>query len=167
MEPICININVEVALSQPTLEVLGKLLAPRPEQLIGFDVQPVQQDPQPEPEQPKKRKGAKKAEAEAEPAPAPAPEPEPEPEPAPAPAPVEAPASQADDGDLPPDDAPAPVKTPTMEEVRKTIREVREQNVTAGDIQKMLKDKFDVATSAECPAEKRTELIKELKKLVA
>ncbi|MBQ2016717.1 MAG: hypothetical protein II207_06925 [Clostridia bacterium] len=165
MEPICININVEVALSQPTLEVLGKLLAPRPEQLIGFDVQPVQQDPQPEPEQPKKRKGAKKAEAEAEPAPAPAPEPEPEP--APAPAPVEAPASQADDDDLPPDDAPAPVKTPTMEEVRKTIREVREQNVTAGDIQKMLKDKFGVATSAECPAEKRTELIKELKKLVA
>lgn len=165
MEPICININVEVALSQPTLEVLGKLLAPRPEQLIGFDVQPVQQDPQPEPEpeQPKKRKGAKKAEAEAEPAPAPAPEPEPEP----APAPVEAPASQADDDDLPPDDAPAPVKTPTMEEVRKTIREVREQNVTAGDIQKMLKDKFGVATSAECPAEKRTELIKELKKLVA
>lgn len=161
MEPICININVEVALSQPTLEVLGKLLAPRPEQLIGFDVQPVQQDPQPEPEQPKKRKGAKKAEAEAEPAPAPAPEPEPEP------APVEAPASQADDDDLPPDDAPAPVKTPTMEEVRKTIREVREQNVTAGDIQKMLKDKFGVATSAECPAEKRTELIKELKKLVA
>lgn len=165
MEPICININVEVALSQPTLEVLGKLLAPRSEQLIGFDVQPVQQDPQPEPEQPKKRKGAKKAEAEAEPAPAPAPEPEPEP--APAPAPVEAPASQADDDDLPPDDAPAPVKTPTMEEVRKTIREVREQNVTAGDIQKMLKDKFGVATSAECPAEKRTELIKELKKLVA
>lgn len=165
MEPICININVEVALSQPTLEVLGKLLAPRPEQLIGFDVQPVQQDPQPEPEQPKKRNGAKKAEAEAEPAPAPAPEPEPEP--APAPAPVEAPASQADDDDLPPDDAPAPVKTPTMEEVRKTIREVREQNVTAGDIQKMLKDKFGVATSAECPAEKRTELIKELKKLVA
>ena len=139
MEPICININVEVALSQPTLEVLSKLLAPRPEQLIGFDVQPVQQDPQPEPE----------------------------PEPAPAPAPVEAPASQADDDDLPPDDAPAPVKTPTMEEVRKTIREVREQNVTAGDIQKMLKDKFGVATSAECPAEKRTELIKELKKLVA
>ena len=165
MEPICININVEVALSQPTLEVLGKLLAPRPEQLIGFDVQPVQQDPQPEPEQPKKRKGAKKAEAEAEPAPAPAPESEPEP--APAPARVEAPASQADDDDLPPDDAPAPVKTPTMEEVRKTIREVREQNVTAGDIQKMLKDKFGVATSAECPAEKRTELIKELKKLVA
>ncbi len=155
------KIQIEVNLGEATLEVLGKLLAPRPEQLIGFDVQPVQQDPQPEPEQPKKRKSAKTTAAEAEPAPAPAPEPEP------APAPVEAPSSLADDEDMPPDDAPAPVKTPTMEEVRKTIREVREQNVTAGDIQKMLKDKFGVATSAECPAEKRSELIKELKKLVA
>lgn len=134
MEPITINVNVEVALSQPTLEALGKIFAPKQEQIPGFDVQPVRQE---ETEQPKRKK-TKKA----------------EPEPAPTPT-----------------TAPDPVRTeaaiPTMEEVRKTIREVRGQNVTAGDIQKMLKDKFGVATSAECPETKRAELINELKKLVA
>lgn len=157
MEPITINVNVEVALSQPTLEALGKIFAPKQEQIPGFDVQPVRQE---ETEQPKRKKTKK-----AEPEPAPTPTTAPEPEPAPAEG------TAVDEDDLPPDDAPDPVRTeaaiPTMEEVRKTIREVRGQNVSAGDIQKMLKDKFGVATSAECPETKRAELIKELKKLVA
>ena len=147
------KIQIEVNLGEATLEILKAL--------VDASGRPMNEATKTEAAEPQPKKTTKKKAV--EPAPAPAPEPEPEP----APAPVEAPASQADDDDLPPDDAPAPVKTPTMEEVRKTIREVREQNVTAGDIQKMLKDKFGVATSAECPAEKRTELIKELKKLVA
>ena len=151
------KIQIEVNLGEATLEILKAL--------VDASGRPTNEATKTEAAEPQPKKATKKKAV--EPAPAPAPEPEPAPEPAPAPAPVEAPASQADDDDLPPDDAPAPVKTPTMEEVRKTIREVREQNVTAGDIQKMLKDKFGVATSAECPAEKRTELIKELKKLVA
>ena len=151
------KIQIEVNLGEATLEILKAL--------VDASGRPTNEATKTESAEPQPKKTTKKKAV--EPAPAPAPEPEPASEPAPAPAPVEAPASQADDDDLPPDDAPAPVKTPTMEEVRKTIREVREQNVTAGDIQKMLKDKFGVATSAECPAEKRTELIKELKKLVA
>lgn len=151
------KIQIEVNLGEATLEILKAL--------VDASGRPTNEATKTEAAEPQPKKTTKKKAVEA--ASAPAPEPEPAPEPAPAPAPVEAPASQADDDDLPPDDAPAPVKTPTMEEVRKTIREVREQNVTAGDIQKMLKDKFGVATSAECPAEKRTELIKELKKLVA
>lgn len=149
------KIQIEVNLGEATLEILKAL--------VDASGRPMNEATKTEAAEPQPKKTTKKKAVEAAPSPAP----EPEPEPAPAPAPVEAPASQADDDDLPPDDAPAPVKTPTMEEVRKTIREVREQNVTAGDIQKMLKDKFGVATSAECPAEKRTELIKELKKLVA
>lgn len=143
------KIQIEVNLGEATLEILKAL--------VDASGRPTNEATKTEAAEPQPKKTTKKKAV--EPAPAPAPEPEPAPEPAPA--------SQADDDDLPPDDAPAPVKTPTMEEVRKTIREVREQNVTAGDIQKMLKDKFGVATSAECPAEKRTELIKELKKLVA
>lgn len=157
MEPIKINVSVEVALSQPTLEALGKIFAPKQEQIPDLDVHPVRQE---ETEQLKRKKTKK-----AEPEPAPTPTTAPEPEPAPAES------SAVDEDDLPPDDAPDPVGTeaaiPTMEEVRKTIREVRGQNVTAGDIQKMLKDKFGVATSAECPETKRAELINELKKLVA
>ena len=153
------KIQIEVNLGEATLEILKAL--------VDASGRPTNEATKTEAAEPQPKKTTKKKAVEAASAPAPEPEPAPAPAPEPEPAPAEAPTCLADDEDMPPDDAPAPVKTPTMEEVRKTIREVREQNVTAGDIQKMLKDKFGVATSAECPAEKRTELIKELKKLVA
>lgn len=146
MDPIKINVNVEVGLKQTTLEALAALFG-RPS-APGFDPLPAPataENPQPQPE-PKRK--AKKAEAE------PAPEPE-------APAP-------ADDDDLPPDDAPAPKKaTPTEDDARQAVKAARERGVPAKTIKAFMKDSFDIASSVECPAERRQELIDGLNKLAA
>ena len=111
------------------------------------EIQPDAERPQPEP----KRK-AKKTE--------PAPEPE-----APAPDPEPAP---ADDDDLPPDDAPAPKKaTPTEDDARQAVKAARTRGVAAKTIKDYMQETFNIASSVECPAERRQELIEGLNKLAA
>lgn len=150
MDPIKINVNVEVGLKQTTLEALAALFG-RPS-APGFDPLPApatEEKPQPQPE-PKRK--AKKAE--------PAPEPE-----APAPDPEPAP---ADDDDLPPDDAPAPKKaTPTEDDARQAVKAARGRGVPAKAIKDYMQETFNIASSVECPAERRQELIEGLNKLAA
>lgn len=145
MDPIKINVNVEVGLKQTTLEALAALFNPLRGYTTGAAA--IESAPQPEP----KRK-AKKA------------EPKPEPE---APAQDPAPAA-ADDDDLPPDDAPAPKKAlPTEDDARQAVKAARERGVPAKTIKAFMKDSFDIASSVECPAERRQELIDGLNKLAA
>ena len=150
MDPIKINVNVEVGLKQTTLEALAAIFG-RPS-APGFDPLPApatEEKPQPQPE-PKRK--AKKAE--------PAPEPE-----APAPDPEPAP---ADDDDLPPDDAPAPKKaTPTEDDARQAVKAARGRGVPAKAIKDYMQETFNIASSVECPAERRQELIEGLNKLAA
>ena len=150
MDPIKINVNVEVGLKQTTLEALAALFG-RPSAPV-FDPLPVpatEEKPQPQPE-PKRK--AKKTE--------PAPEPE-----APAPDPEPAP---ADDDDLPPDDAPAPKKaTPTEDDARQAVKAARGRGVPAKAIKDYMQETFNIASSVECPAERRQELIEGLNKLAA
>jgi len=146
MEPIKINVNVEVGLKQTTLEALAAIFA-NPS-APGFDLPHAPKD---NPLLETKRE-AKKAE--------PAPEPE-----APAQDPTPTP---ADDDDLPLDDAPAPKKaTPTEDDARQAVKAARERGVPAKAIKAFMKDSFDIASSVECPAERRQELIDGLNKLAA
>ena len=146
MDPIKINVNVEVGLKQTTLEALAALFNP----WRGCSCNCIEEDPQPEPEKPKRK--PKKAE--------PAPEPE-----APAPDPEPAP---ADDDDLPPDDAPAPKKaTPTEDDARQAVKAARGREVPAKTIKEYMRETFNIASSVECPAERRQELIDGLNKLTA
>lgn len=150
MDPIKINVNVEVGLKQTTLEALAAIFNP----WKGCTCDCIEDDPQPEPEkpQPEPKRKAKKAE--------PAPEPE-----APAPDPEPAP---ADDDDLPPDDAPAPKKaTPTEDDARQAVKAARGRGVPAKAIKDYMQETFNIASSVECPAERRQELIEGLNKLAA
>lgn len=136
MEPIKINVNVEVGLKQTTLETLAQIFGAKmtTTKLVETETAP-QPDPQPEPQ------------------------PQPEPE---APAPVE------DDDDLPPDDAPAPKKaTPTEDDARQAVKAARSRGVPAKAIKDFMKEEFDIASSVECPAERRQALIEGLNKLAA
>lgn len=146
MEPIKINVNVEVGLKQTTLEALAAIFA-HPS-VPGFDPIPVPKD---NPQLETKRK-AKKAE--------PAPEPE---------APAQDPTpTHADDDNLPPDDAPAPKKaTPTEDDARQAVKAARERGVPAKTIKAFMKDSFGIASSVECPEDRRQELIDGLNKLAA
>lgn len=142
MDPIKINVNVEVGLKQTTLEALARIFGPTM----------IVQDPQPEMPQPEPKRKAKKTE--------PAPEPE-----APAPDPEPAPAG---DDDLPPDDAPAPKKaTPTEDDARQAVKAARVRGVPAKAIKDYMQETFNIASSVECPAERRQELIDGLNKLAA
>lgn len=136
MEPIKININVEVGLKQATIDILKGIFAPK--ETAGFDV----------------------------PAPAPATAP------APTPAPVaqpEAPATKVEDmDDLPPDDAPTPQKPlPTEDDARQAVKAARSRGVPAKKIKDYMRQKFNIDSSVECPAERRQELIDGLKNLAA
>ena len=155
MDPIKINVNVEVGLKQTTLEALARIfgtamIVAQPETIPAptTETQPDAERPQPEP----KRK-AKKTE--------PAPEPE-----APAPDPDPAP---ADDDDLPPDDAPAPTQmsTPSEDDARQAVKAARGRGVPAKAIKDYMQETFNIASSVECPAERRQELIEGLNKLAA
>lgn len=86
------------------------------------------------------------------------PQPQPKPQPAPAPA-VE------DDDDLPAGNPPKP--TPTESDTRNAVQAARKRGVPAGVIKAYMKDSFGIATSVECPAERRQELIDGLAKLAA
>ena len=144
MEPIKINVNVEVGLKQTTLEALAALFG-RPS-APGFDPLPApatEEKPQPQPEPKRKTEEG------------PAPQSE-------TPAPVE------DDDDLPPADAPAPKKaTPTEDEARQAVKAARSRGVPVKAIKDFMKEEFDIASSVECPAERRQELIEGLNKLAA
>ena len=144
MEPIKINVNVEVGLKQTTLETLAQIFGAK---MTTTKLVETETAPHPEP----KRKTEK-----------PAPQPE-------APAPIGAdPAGTEDDDDLPPDDAPAPKKTtPTEDDARQAVKAARSRGVPAKAIKDFMKVEFDIASSVECPAERRQELIEGLNKLAA
>ena len=139
MEPI--KINIEVNLGNATLDIL-KTFAPA----LGAS---EAKTPAPAPE--------KKAKPAAAAAPAPAPVAEP------------APAEPVME-DLPPDDAPdpAPAKpTPTEDDARQAVKAARSRGVSAKVIKDYMKDSFNIASSVECPAERRQELIDGLNRLAA
>ena len=154
MDPIKINVNVEVGLKQTTLEALAQIfgtamIVASPE---AIPAPTAKTEPDPEPPQPEPKRKAKKAE--------PAPEPE-----APAPDPEPAP---ADDDDLPPDDAPTTKKaTPTEDDARQAVKAARGRGVPAKAIKDYMQETFNIASSVECPAERRQELIEGLNKLAA
>ena len=81
-----------------------------------------------------------------------------------------------DDDDLPPDDAPDPApkperkpepKTPTEADARAAVKATLDRGVTSKAIREFMKNTFGIASSVECPAERRAELIEGLKKLAA
>lgn len=139
MEPIKINVNVEVGLKQETLEALAIIFNPlRGCTCVGLE----------EPSEPEQKA---------------APEPKTPAKPAPAPAPA------ADDDDLPPNDAPdpAPKKVPTEAEMRAEIQKTRKRGVPTKTIRDYIKDTFGVEASVDCPPEKRQALIDGLANLAA
>ena len=146
MDPIKINVNVEVGLKQTTLEALARIFG------TAMIVAQPEATPAPMAMNPEPKRKPKKAE--------PAPEPE-----APAPDPEPAP---ADDDDLPPDDAPAQKKaTPTEDDARQAVKAARGRGVPAKAIKDYMQETFNIASSVECPAERRQELIEGLNKLAA
>lgn len=147
MEPIKINVNIEVGLKQSTLEVLKDIFGAK---LIPSSANIKTEDPAPQPEQqPKKTQK-------------PASEPQPQPQ-------GEDPEGTGaeDIGDLPPDDAPAPKPTPTESDARNAVAAAKKRGVTAAAIKSYMKTTFDISSSVECPAERRQELIDGLNKLAA
>lgn len=153
MEPI--KINIEVNLGNATLEVL-KTLA---QGVTGHPNEATK--PEPAEAQPEK-----KAEKKAQPMPAPGPAPQPEPAPKTTGAdPIGTGAE--DDDDLPPADEPAPKAVPTEHDARLAVKAAKERKVTASAIKAFMKDTFGIATSVECPPERRQELIEGLNKLTA
>lgn len=79
--------------------------------------------------------------------------------PAPAPAPV------ADDDDLP--EAPAPQATPSENDARQAVKAARDRGVSAKVIKEYMQSTFGIASSVECPADRRAELIRGLANLAA
>lgn len=80
--------------------------------------------------------------------------------PAPAPAPV------ADDDDLP--EAPAPKQaTPSENDARQAVKAARDRGVSAKVIKEYMQSTFGIASSVECPADRRAELIRGLSNLAA
>lgn len=154
MEPIKINVNVEVNLGQATLEAIKAIFGPqiRPAgHQIDFDS--LESDTKP--------KKAKKQ------APQPAPEPQPQSQPQPQGADPDGTGAE-DDDDLPPGDAPDPVKkTPTESDARNAVKAARERGVQAAKIKAYMKDTFNIDSSVQCPPDRRQELIDGLNKLAA
>lgn len=144
-----IKINIEVGFNAASLEVLSRLVdalktnasataAPAP----SAPKKPAKPTPQPEPEKPKTI-GAD---------------------------PIGTGAEDVDD--LPPDDAPDPApkpepKTPTEADARAAVKATLDRGVTSKAIREFMKNTFGIASSVECPAERRAELIEGLKKLAA
>ena len=139
MEPI--KINIEVGLKESTLTALKEIFG-------GAQATPA---PALAPKKPRQQEVV-----EAEPKPTPAPQP------APAPAPVD------DDDDLPEADAPAaPVPTPTEADARQAVKSARDRGVSAKIIKEYMQSQFGIASSVECPADRRAELIAGLANLAA
>ena len=150
MEPI--KINIEVNLGEATLAALGRLLTAAQNAPVAAQTAPVVETPAPAP------KKAKKAVE----------TPQPEPTPAPAPEPV---VEEEPVEDLPPDDAPdpAPKKTaaPTEADARQAVKDARSRGVSAKVVRDYMQENLGIASSVECPEERRQELIDGLAKLAA
>ena len=150
MEPI--KINIEVNLGEATLAALGRLLTAAQNVPVVTPAAPVAETPAPAP------KKAKKA----------AETPQPEPTPAPAPEPV---VEEEPVEDLPPDDAPDPAPkkatAPTEADARQAVKDARSRGVSAKVVRDYMQENFGIASSVECPEERRQELIDGLAKLAA
>lgn len=159
MEPIKINVNIEVGLKQSTIEALKSIFGP---QFVHSPVCINLEDPEPQPEQqpePQPEQQPKKTKKQAA---QPAPEPQPQPQ-------GEDPEGTGaeDIGDLPPDDAPAPKPTPTESDARNAVKAARARGISPARIREYMKDSFGISSSVECPADRRQELIEGLAKLAA
>lgn len=147
-----IKINIEVNLGEATLAVLDRLLTAAQNAPVAAQATPVVETPAPAP------KKAKKA--------AETPQPEPAPAPAPEPAVDEEPVE-----DLPPDDAPDPAPkkaaAPTEADARMAVKSARDRGVSAKVIREYMQTSFGIASSVECPEDRRQELIDGLAKLAA
>lgn len=143
MEPI--KINIEVALSQPTLAVLEKLIgAPA----VKTPTAASEEAPEEAPKETKKEKEAQTA-------------PQPDPQPAPV---------AEDDDDLPPGNetpAPAPKPVPTEADARQAVKAAKDRGVNAKAIRSYMQKTFGIASSVDCPEERRQELIDGLNALAA
>lgn len=148
MEPI--KINIEVNLGEATLAVLDRLLTAAQNAPVAAQATPVVETPAP--------KKAKKA--------AETPQPEPAPAPAPEPAVDDEPVE-----DLPPDDAPDPAPkkaaAPTEADARQAVKDARSRGVSAKVVRDYMQENFGIASSVECPEDRRQELIDGLAKLAA
>ena len=151
MEPIKINVNVEVGLKQTTIEALALILNPlRGCTCASGTESETKTEPEPAPKTP---------------VPDPASEPE---KPKTKGADPEGTGAEYDDDDLPPGNAPDPVKkTPTESDARNAVAAAKKRGVTAAAIKSYMKTAFDISSSVECPAERRQELIDGLNKLAA
>ena len=143
MEPIKINVNVEIGLKQTTIDTLRQIFGPHiisagPHIELDEEPQPktaTDPAPTPEPEKPKTT-GADPVGTGAE-----------------------------DDDDLP--EAPAPQATPSENDARQAVKAARDRGVSAKVIKDYMQSTFGIASSVECPAERRAELIKGLANLAA
>ena len=145
MEPIKINVNIEVGLKQTTLEALAVIFNPWKGCTCGNienGPQPETEQPQPNPEPKRMIEGEEPAEQEA--------------------------SATVEDDDLPPNDAPDPVReTPTEDDARQAVKAARGRGVPAKAIKDFMQKEFNIASSVECPAERRQALIDGLNKLAA
>ena len=162
MEPIKINVNVEVGLKQTTIEALALILNPlRGCTCAAGTESETKTEPEPAPKTP------------IPPAPRPMHKPVPDPaseaeKPKTEGADPEGTGAEYDDDDLPPGNAPDPVKkTPTESDARNAVAAAKKRGVTAAAIKSYMKTAFDISSSVECPAERRQELIDGLNKLAA
>ena len=156
MEPIKINVNVEVNLGEATLEAIKAVFGP---QIVPAGHQ-IDLDSLVSDTKPKKTK---------KPAAQPAQEPQPEPQSTTVGADPEGTGAE-DIGDLPADDAPDPAPktpTPTEADARNAVQAARKRGVPASTIKAFMKDCFGIATSVECPADRRQALIDGLNNLAA
>lgn len=151
MEPI--KINIEVNLGEATLAALDRLLTAGHSAPAEAPAAPQATVPAPAP-----KKTKKAAET-------------PQPEPAPAPAPEPAVDEDVVE-DLPPDDAPDPqpkkaAPAPTEADARQAVKSARDRGVSAKVIREYMLTSFGIASSVECPEDRRQELIDGLAKLAA
>ena len=138
MDPI--KINVEVNLGEATLAVLKTIFNTPLTLAANQGATTKVEKPQPAPEpQPKPVMGADPIGTGAE-----------------------------DDDDLPPNDAPAPqMTTPSEDDARNAVKAARGRGVPAKTIKDYMQKEFNIASSIECPAERRQALIDGLNKLAA
>jgi hypothetical protein len=147
MEPI--KINIEVNLGEATLAALDRLLTAGHSAPAEAPAAPQTTVPAPAP-----KKARKAAEM---------PQPEPVQEPVVDDEPVE---------DLPPDDAPDPqpkkaAPVPTEADARQAVKSARDRGVSAKVIREYMQTSFGIASSVECPEDRRQELIDGLAILAA
>lgn len=154
MEPI--KINIEVNLGEATLAALDRLLTAGHSAPAEAPAAPQATVPAPAP------KKAKKA----------AEMPQPEPQPQPQCADPDGTGAEDVVEDLPPDDAPDPqpktaAPAPTEADARQAVKSARDRGVSAKVIREYMQTSFGIASSVECPEDRRQELIDGLAKLAA